>query len=123
MCVCFFSIEIQTARQKFGTEVVLEGEGSCFLSQYPQPSGYEGKGGSGYFISCEVPPNLVGVGHLSKPQIWITNPDLEVPGPPCASWHMVPHFQGQFIKRKLLCMFQIGTSLGWTPNSFPPNNS
>ena len=33
VCVCLFSIEIQTARligMKFGTEVVLEGgEGSC----------------------------------------------------------------------------------------------
>ena len=54
VCVCLFSIEIQTARligMKFGTEVVLEGgEGSWGggFNMIPPPSGYGvHKGGLG----------------------------------------------------------------------------
>ena len=53
MCVCLFSIEIQTARligTKFGTEVVLEG-GKVLgrvSTRYPNPPGYGvRKGGVG----------------------------------------------------------------------------
>ena len=53
LCVCLFSIEIQTAGRigtKFGTEVVLEeGKGLGGVSaRYPHPPGYGvHKGGAG----------------------------------------------------------------------------
>ena len=86
VCVCLFSIEIQTAGRigtKFGTEVVLEG-GKVLggvSTRYPHPPGtgcVKGvRGASGASTVCfgknfikqklQGTPNLVGVGHLRGP--------------------------------------------------------
>ena len=88
MFVCLFSIEIQTAAwigMKFGTEVVLEGEGSWGVSaQYPTQDtgcvkGVQGaSGASGVhfgknFIKQKLQgtPDFVRAGHLFGPEIWI----------------------------------------------------
>ena len=90
MCVCLFSIEIQTAGRigtKFGTQVVLE-EGKDLggvSTRYPHPPGtgcVKGvRGASGAstvrfgenFIKQKLQgaPDLVGAGHLFGPQIRI----------------------------------------------------
>ena len=90
VCVCVFSIEIQTAGRigtKFGTEVALEG-GKVLggvSARYPHPPGTGGvqgvRGASGAstvrfgknFIKQKLQgaPDLVGAGHLFGPQIRI----------------------------------------------------
>ena len=82
--VCLFSTEIQMAGRigmKFGMEVVLEG----FLPWYPHPPGYwvpkgvrDASVASTHHFGKNLikqklqgTPDLVGVGHLFGPQIWI----------------------------------------------------
>ena len=115
MCVCLFSIEIQTAGRigmKFGTEVVLEG--GRFLGGFrpstPTPLGtgcIKGVWGASVastmcfvknFIKQKFQgtPDLVGEGHLFGPRsgsgrTWA----------PCSSEAMVTHYEGEFIKSKL----------------------
>ena len=90
LCVCLFSIEIQTAGRigtKFGTEVVLEGGRFLGggLTRYPPPpgmgyiKGVQGASGAstvrfgGNFMKQKLQgtPDLVGASHLFGPQIRI----------------------------------------------------
>ena len=86
MCVCLFSIQIETAGQigmKFGTEVVLDGGKVLGGNSTPYPpgmgsiKGVQGASGASTmrfgenFIKQKLQgaPDLAGAGHLFGPQI------------------------------------------------------